>query len=615
MKRRLPTFWLFTLALAIEASSVSGQVGVAPGPKSDGPVRDRPAPLPVIGTATIAGVVRSDGQDPRPVRRAVVEARSSEPSFRRFGITDEDGRFELAQLPAGRYQVSISKPGYVRTYYGARAGHQSGLLIALRDGQQVRDLAPTIAPGAVITGRVTDESGRPVEGTLVFVAERRLVNGVTTYGTSSANPHSAVSDDRGIYRVHSIPAGSYMVLVSSPPAVLRGPLLSVKMAPTPSAVISEARIAASSPTARTYAPVFYPGVADPTAAAVVQVRAGEELGGIDFPLPLVVTSRVTGTVTRADGAPPSNVELFALPVGAPVKLGIYGVALADVRRAKVESSGAFAIEDLPPGRYTLTARAPSRAVTVRGEDGVAALLDLWASAEITVSGAPIGGLSLLMQRAATISGRVVFEGATPPAPGDVVQTLLRLVAPPNPGPTIRPPSGAVEADRSFAIQGAAPGVYRLSGFAPGMTAGRSTWTLRSVVADGRDLLDSPFEIRPGQDIGSVVATFTDRVADLSGVVIDQTGRPVSDVFVLVFSSNQAYWQVRARRVPAPVRPDSSGRYRITALPPGEYYLAAIQSFDPEEYATPAFLEQVVPGAIKITIGEGEKKTQDIKLGI
>jgi hypothetical protein len=83
----------------------------------------------------------------------------------------------------------------------------------------------------------------------------------------------------------------------------------------------------------------------------------------------------------------------------------------------------------------------------------------------------------------------------------------------------------------------------------------------------------------------------------------------------VFSTTPSHWRPQARRVHAPTRPGSDGRYRITGLPPGEYYLAAISDFDPNEYATPAFLEQVVPGAIKITIGEGEKKTQDVRLGI
>jgi hypothetical protein len=49
------------------------------------------------------------------------------------------------------------------------------------------------------------------------------------------------------------------------------------------------------------------------------------------------------------------------------------------------------------------------------------------------------------------------------------------------------------------------------------------------------------------------------------------------------------------------------------LPPGEYYLAALVEFEQNAWYSPAFLEQIVPGAIRITIGEGEKKTQDIKL--
>ena len=60
---------------------------------------------------------------------------------------------------------------------------------------------------------------------------------------------------------------------------------------------------------------------------------------------------------------------------------------------------------------------------------------------------------------------------------------------------------------------------------------------------------------------------------------------------------------------------SDGRYSFSGLPPGEYYLGAIGDFEEHEQATPEFLQQVVPGAIRITIGEGEKTMQDVKLGI
>jgi len=142
-----------------------------------------------------------------------------------------------------------------------------------------------------------------------------------------------------------------------------------------------------------------------------------------------------------------------------------------------------------------------------------------------------------------------------------------------------------------------------------------TWTLKSAQAGGRGLLDTPVDIQPGGDLADVVVTFTDKVTEINGLLLDQAGRPAPEFYVFVFPTDAARWTPLSRWLRPPTRPATDGRYRITGLPPGEYYLAALMEFDQNSWNSPVFLEQVVPGAIKITIGEGEKKTQDIRLGI
>jgi hypothetical protein len=36
--------------------------------------------------------------------------------------------------------------------------------------------------------------------------------------------------------------------------------------------------------------------------------------------------------------------------------------------------------------------------------------------------------------------------------------------------------------------------------------------------------------------------------------------------------------------------------------------------DPRELSEPSFIEQLIPASIRITLGEGERKVQDLKLG-
>jgi hypothetical protein len=64
-----------------------------------------------------------------------------------------------------------------------------------------------------------------------------------------------------------------------------------------------------------------------------------------------------------------------------------------------------------------------------------------------------------------------------------------------------------------------------------------------------------------------------------------------------------------------VRPDVDGRYAVADLPPGEYFLNALSDVDPDDWLVPAFLETLVPSSIRITIGDGEKKVQNLRVGV
>jgi hypothetical protein len=50
-----------------------------------------------------------------------------------------------------------------------------------------------------------------------------------------------------------------------------------------------------------------------------------------------------------------------------------------------------------------------------------------------------------------------------------------------------------------------------------------------------------------------------------------------------------------------------------ALPPGEYYLTAVTDIGPEEQYDPAFLDELVKASVRFTLGEGERKVQDLRL--
>ena len=59
--------------------------------------------------------------------------------------------------------------------------------------------------------------------------------------------------------------------------------------------------------------------------------------------------------------------------------------------------------------------------------------------------------------------------------------------------------------------------------------------------------------------------------------------------------------------------DTSPCCKFTSLLSGEYYLAALSDYEMADVYKPEFLEQVAAVATKITIGDGEKKAQDLKI--
>ena len=137
------------------------------------------------------------------------------------------------------------------------------------------------------------------------------------------------------------------------------------------------------------------------------------------------------------------------------------------------------------------------------------------------------------------------------------------------------------------------------------------WSLKSVVSNGVDTLDSALEVSTA-DVSGIVITFTDRPTELSGRC--STPRDVRRRSIGSSRSRRIARSGRwARAALRTARPDSEGKFQVLGLPPGEYCLVAITDLDQADLADPTFLEQLAAASIKITLAEGEKKKQDLKL--
>jgi hypothetical protein len=544
-------------------------------PEGQQPARDtRP---PIAGPAgTVSGIVVSAEAQPRPLRRARVTIHGPSLQFGRTAITKDDGTFAFTGLPAGRYTVAAMKDAYVTMNHGARRWLQPGTGIQLGAGE-TQSLTLRLPRGGVITGVVTDVDGQPAQGIGVTALYRRFVGPIGDRRLAPAGVSASPTDERGVYRIFGLPAGEYIVTAQS----------QMRVAGLPASGMRVVKAGEVSPRDLSLAPVFYPGTTDVARASRVTVNAGEERSGIDMQLQYVPMASVSGVVSVTPGTTPPSVTM--------ARLGEI-VSPEGTRSARADAEGRFTFAGIPPGQYILFARGPAQ----------------WASAEIAVDGDDITNVGLSMQPSLTIAGRLAFEGSRP-AP-DVAGVRLPFMPA---GQTIGNfqiglPQIQLEPGGRFVVAGIVPGAYRLGAMQSQPTQGIRTpiggWWLKSIVVNGRDILDAPLDIRQGTD--DAVATFTDQASELAGVVKDAQGRPASELFVVVFSSDRSSWFVNSRRV-AGVRVDAEGRYTIRNLPPGEYRAVATADVEQGEWSDLTVLERLAAGATPLTIAGVEKKTVDL----
>src|SRR5215831_6733685 len=83
--------------------------------------------------------------------------------------TDSEGRYQINWLPAGAFRISPEAPAYVPE--SNALGGDPGITITLDEGEAREKVDFALVRGGVITGRVTDEDGRPQVGRIVQLIE------------------------------------------------------------------------------------------------------------------------------------------------------------------------------------------------------------------------------------------------------------------------------------------------------------------------------------------------------------------------------------------------------------------------------------------------------------
>jgi protocatechuate 3,4-dioxygenase beta subunit len=561
-------------AVPIPVSSVT--VNLEPGAEATGiylnvermPSEPSPADLP---GSTIRGTVTTT--DGAPVADATVSVSRSgigTPVSQtvwpggRTARSDSFGQFALRGIDPGTVRVRASKRGYVQAEPGQRGGDLPGQTLTIEAGRDLDDLTIVMPRRGAISGTVVDESGEPLqEAAVQLVRAKRQPNGVLT-GVREQGGYVRMSDDRGQFTLADVLPGDYAVMAFLPADIV-----------DPAAAVRTA-----------YPPAYYPDTPDFANASAIRIIDGENIAGLILTMRRVPVGRVTGVAHTSRG----------LPVTGSVRLvSRHAVTIGDLPRvARPGPDGEFAFADVPPGDYLLRTLV---------ESGPSARE--FASSAITVADGDPEPVMIRTSLGSTVSGRIVLEGCSGQVLWGYSATSVAVDSAASTG-SVTNVSSPVSTGEPFTLSGLA-GPTRVR-----VWSDDQSWYVKSIVIDGFDVTDAPFDFGSEARAYSEVEAVFSRGATITGRVTDDRAAPVRDYAAYVFATDRDKWFDGSRWVKL-ARASADGTFTASSMPPGEYWIAAVNRVDASTAADTEVLAMLTSRASRMTVGEGQSQNLTLRL--
>ncbi|MBS1827544.1 MAG: carboxypeptidase regulatory-like domain-containing protein [Acidobacteria bacterium] len=482
-------------------------------------------------------------------------------------VTNAEGKFSMKEVEPGQYRFYADKPGFVRTPYGATPMNRQGTTVTLAKGQAMKDVEFRMQPHAVITGRVLDEDGDPVQ-----YAQVQLMSYRTMQGKRQLMPSGGAStNDLGEYRMFGISPGRYYMAVTH-----RGSFMMAS---------GVDRSAAQAPD-EGFPTTYYPGTVDLTGATQLNIGVGAMLQGVDVPMRKVRTFRLKGRVVGMPSGARGG-EVSAVTKGVS-EMMMYSMGRNST--AWRPPSGDFEMRGLRPGTYVVSAmfwEGPQNQLA--GQETV------------EIGERDVEGVTIRLGAGVEVSGSVrVDSDVAVTAKLEEINIMLNPVQPAmRPTPTF----SKVQQDGAFRMTNAIPDSYnlRIWGMPP-------EFYLKSVRMGEVDVLENGLTVT-GSAVAGMEVVVSPKAAEVTGTVVNKDGKMLPGAGVVLqplFGKSQ-----RLGELLKVVTSDQNGSFRIRGVTPGEYRLYAFEA-DPSEVSDLDTLKDHEAKAVTLSLKEGAKEMKELK---
>ena len=524
----------FAVSLSLLLLGASAIAQTAPAAKSD------------KRAGTISGRITDTAGQPIPNAFIYVNGASSLRRESRNTSTDEQGRFRVADLARGVYNVIPRVAGYVMAEDESSRRYRAG------------DTANfTMTKGGVITGTVTSHTHELLTGCNVQALLTRDKDGHAV--TVSRPGPIAQTDDRGVYRIYGLPPGTYLVVATGKHPYGFEPSVYDNDVPT-----------------------YYPSSTRDMAQAVT-VQAGEEAGGIDI--------QYRGERGHAISGKMLGIPADAANVGFALEL--YNVATRAIEaqnfagiNAPGGSNDGFAFYGVADGDYMVAATTNSFYGTFKANG----------RAYVKVRGADVTGVEIPLTAYGAIAGTLVIE-RLPSTEGQSKCEVKRRLMPDEVLLEARAEKKAAEfspnatgarqdapSDKGdFAFNGLEAGQYRVLPVMAGEDYFVKSLTLPAPAKNQPPVnaARAPLTVKAGERLGDLTVTLAEGAAALRGRVVPTTeGARLPDrlrVHLVPAEKEAAGDLLRYHET----RVAADGAFTFQSLAPGRYLILARPPVDDE----------------------------------